>query len=57
MNVWLALCLVFTFVFGSFIFAAQINSPMSGQIISASTVISVAVLVTWLYFRKPNQKV
>ena len=57
MNRWLALGLVSTFLSGSFIFASQLNNPISGQIIAASTAISVAALATWLYFKKPAQKV
>jgi hypothetical protein len=56
MNRGLALGLVFIFLSGSFIIASQFSSPMSGQIIAATTAISVATLVTWLYFRKTAQK-
>jgi hypothetical protein len=56
MNRGPAFGLVFIFISGSFVFASQFSSPMSGQIIAASTAISVATLVTWLYFRKPAQK-
>jgi len=56
MRKWLVLGLVITFLTGSFIFASQFSSPMSGQIIAASTAISVAALATWLYFKKPAQK-
>jgi hypothetical protein len=56
MNRGPALGLVFIFLSGSFIIASQFSSPMSGQIIAASTAITVATLATWLYFKKPAQK-
>jgi len=57
MNRGIVFGLVFIFISGSFVFSSQFSSPMSGQIIAASTAISVAALVTWLCFRKTAQKV
>ena len=56
MNRWLALGLVSTFLSGSFIFASQLNSPISGQIIAASTGISVSRLGNMAIFQKTGSK-
>ena len=52
MSKWVTVVLVLTFLTFSFIISSQVNSALAGQIIGASTSISVAVLGFWVFFKK-----